>query len=254
MPAHDQLQLDGIATCLRRDLTCADHGRSGRRTGGTGPSHRARPITPRCEDSQELIQANLGGKGLNENHVALAPTAPAACRYRCSAASLSSPARIRQRGCPGSAQTAPRKQRSLGSERGLATPSPDEKGEITLGPSMMIMPRDPYSTLGRSCEPAYQVDLPARELRGDVTRWLAAGPRRAAMRRAARSPGREPHPRSSPPGRGPDRVTGGRGRGVAGAPRSAELGYSPVPSGAGSVSLTCWSGPDCSSPGCGGTG
>jgi hypothetical protein len=53
------------------------------------------------------------------------------------------------------------------------------------------MPLDPYSTLGRSCEPAYQVDLPARGLRGDLTRWLAAGPRLAATRRAARPPGRE---------------------------------------------------------------
>ena len=77
-------------------------------------------------------------------------------------------------GRPGSAQEVPRKQRSLGSERGLATPSPDGKGEITLGPSLKIMPLDPYSTLGRSCEPAYQVDLPVRRLRGDVTRWLAA--------------------------------------------------------------------------------
>ena len=41
-------------------------------------------------------------------------------------------ARVRQRGCPDSTQPVPRKQRSLGSERGLATPSPDEKGEMTL--------------------------------------------------------------------------------------------------------------------------
>jgi hypothetical protein len=54
-------------------------------------------------------------------------------------------------------QKTPRKRRSLGSERGLATPSPDGKGEIILGPSMIMMPLDPYSTLGRSCEPAYQV-------------------------------------------------------------------------------------------------
>ena len=47
-------------------------------------------------------------------------------------------------------------QRSLGSERGLATPSPDGKGEIPLGPSMKIMPVDSYSTLGRSCEPAFK--------------------------------------------------------------------------------------------------
>ena len=59
----------------------------------------------------------------------------------------------------GSSQETPRKHKSLDSERGLATPSPDGKGEITLGPSMKIMPLDPYSTLGRSCEPAYQVDF-----------------------------------------------------------------------------------------------
>ena len=34
----------------------------------------------------------------------------------------------------------PRQQKSLGSERGLATPSPDGKGEITLSPSIKIMP------------------------------------------------------------------------------------------------------------------
>lgn len=50
----------------------------------------------------------------------------------------------------------PRQQRSLGSERGLATPSPDGKGEIPLGPSVKIMPVDSYSTLGRSCEPAFK--------------------------------------------------------------------------------------------------
>jgi len=70
-----------------------------------------------------------------------------------------------------------RKQRSLGSERGLATPSPDGKGEMTLSPSMKIMPVDPYNTLGRSCEPAYQVDG-RRGLRGDVTRW----PKRTGLR------------------------------------------------------------------------
>jgi hypothetical protein len=31
-------------------------------------------------------------------------------------------------------------ERSLGSERGLATPSPDGEGEITLSPSIKIMP------------------------------------------------------------------------------------------------------------------
>ena len=52
--------------------------------------------------------------------------------------------------------TRPEQQRSLGSERGLATPSPDGKGEIPLGPSLKIMPVDSYSTLGRSCEPAFK--------------------------------------------------------------------------------------------------
>lgn len=50
----------------------------------------------------------------------------------------------------------PGQRRSLGSERGLATPSPDGKGEIALRPSMKIMPVDSYSTLGRSCEPAFK--------------------------------------------------------------------------------------------------
>jgi hypothetical protein len=64
-------------------------------------------------------------------------------------------------------------------------------------------------------------------LRGDLTRWLAGGPhalagswpRLAAMKRAARSPGREApgreaHPRSSLRGPGPDPVADGHGRGV----------------------------------------
>ena len=58
----------------------------------------------------------------------------------------------RRRGTGKTPQTA----RSLGSERGLATPSPDGKGEIPLGPSLKIMPVDSYSTLGRSCEPAFK--------------------------------------------------------------------------------------------------
>jgi hypothetical protein len=99
----------------------------------------------------------------------------------------------------------PGQRRSLGSERGLATPSPDGKGEIALGPSMKIMPVDSYSTLGRSCEPAFKWILLGAGLRGGVRRSLSAGPRRAATRRAARSPGREAHPRSSPLGPGPDR-------------------------------------------------
>ena len=79
----------------------------------------------------------------------------------------------------------PGQRRSLGSERGLATPSPDGKGEIALGPSMKIMPVDSYSTLGRSCEPAFKWILLGAGLRGGVRRSLSAGPRRAATRRAA---------------------------------------------------------------------
>ena len=82
----------------------------------------------------------------------------------------------------------PRQQRSLGSERGLATPSPDGKGEIPLGPSMKIMPVDSYSTLGRSCEPAFKwIPDPGRAgsgrgPHGSVRRSLVAGPRWAAAR------------------------------------------------------------------------
>jgi hypothetical protein len=90
---------------------------------------------------------------------------------------------------PGSDQARhPRQQRSLGSERGLATPSPDGKGEIPLGPSMKIMPVDSYSTLGRSCEPAFKwIPDPGqagsgRGLRGGVRRSRVAGPRWAATR------------------------------------------------------------------------
>ncbi len=90
-------------------------------------------------------------------------------------------------GTPGNDQARrPRQQRSLGSERGLATPSPDGKGEISLGPSVTIMPVDSYSTLGRSCEPAFKwIPDPGqagsgRGLRGSVRRWRVAGPRWAA--------------------------------------------------------------------------
>ena len=86
-------------------------------------------------------------------------------------------------GTPGSYQARrPRQQRSLGSERGLATPSPDGKGEISLGPSVTIMPVDSYSTLGRSCEPAFKwIPDPGqarsgRGLRDSVRRSRVAGP------------------------------------------------------------------------------
>jgi hypothetical protein len=82
----------------------------------------------------------------------------------------------------------PRQQRSLGSERGLATPSPDGKGEIPLGPSLKIMPVDSYSTLGRSCEPAFKwIPDPGqagsgRGPRGGVRCSRVAGPRWVATR------------------------------------------------------------------------
>src|SRR5437773_8968369 len=89
------------------------------------------------------------------------------------AAGLGGQARIRQE------NPEPRQQRSLGSERGLATPSPDGKGEIPLGPSLKIMPVDSYSMLGRSCEPAYQVDLlsagAARRRHALAGGWSATG-------------------------------------------------------------------------------
>jgi hypothetical protein len=90
------------------------------------------------------------------------------------------------------------------------------KARLPLGPSTKIMPVDSYSTLGRSCEPAFKwiSGRTRRALRGDATRWRVAGPRRAARRRAARSPDREVHPRSSRPGLGPDPPAGGRGRNV----------------------------------------
>ncbi len=73
----------------------------------------------------------------------------------------------------------PRQQGSLGSERGLATPSPDGKGEIALGPPIKIMPVDSYSTLGRSCEPAFKWILlgagAARRRQALAGGWSAPG-------------------------------------------------------------------------------
>jgi hypothetical protein len=108
-----------------------------------------------------------------------------ACVHSCVRSSV----RARPGRTPGSDQARqPRQQRSLGSERGLATPSPDGKGEIPLGPSVKIMPVDSYSTLGRSCEPAFKwISDPGqagsgRGLRGGVRRSRVAGPRWAATR------------------------------------------------------------------------
>jgi hypothetical protein len=78
--------------------------------------------------------------------------------------------------------------------------------------------------------------LAGRGLPGSVRRSRVAGRRWAATRRAARSPDREAHPRSSRPDPGPDNWRP-RPKGT-GAPRSAELGYSPAPSGADSLSVT----------------
>ena len=121
-------------------------------------------------------------------------------------------------------QAPARTQKGLGSERGLATPSPDGKGEIPLGPSVKIMPVDSYSTLGRSCEPAFK--------------WIP-DPGRARIRaRAARQ-------RQTPAG-GWSALGGHEvscsftwpGR-VLARPEAPNPGTRPVPSGAGSVSLTC---------------
>ena len=124
----------------------------------------------------------------------------------------------------------PQAVKSLGSERGLATPSPDGKGEKSLGPSIKIMPGDSYSTLGRSCEPAYQVDLRcagAAGRRNELAGGWSADGRRAATRRVARLPDREVHLSSSRRGPGPDPASDGRGRGLPvrrAALSSAELG------------------------------
>jgi hypothetical protein len=89
--------------------------------------------------------------------------------------------RVRPGRTPGSDQARhPRQRRSLGSERGLATPSPDGKGEIPLGPSVKIMPVDSYSTLGRSCEPAF------KWIRRAQPRPSPAQPRPQSRARAAR--------------------------------------------------------------------
>ena len=94
--------------------------------------------------------------------------------------------RVRPGRTPGSDQARhPGQQRSLGSERGLATPSPDGKGEIPLGPSVKIMPVDSYSTLGRSCEPAFKW---IRQAQPRAQPWPAPSrsPRPQSRARAAR--------------------------------------------------------------------
>jgi hypothetical protein len=185
-PAQDQLQPNVTAARLRPDVIRSGPQRSRRHGPGTGLSPR---VVENSQDRSGEPQAGRESRrpgGAASDAVPILPLSGLP----------SSSARIRHRRCPGRAQTALRKHRSLGSERGLATPSPDGKGEITLSPSMKIMPLDPYNTLGRSCEPAYQVDC-----RGGAARRrhaLAGGwSRPAATRRAARSPGWKPHPRSS---------------------------------------------------------
>jgi len=115
-------------------------------------------------------------------------------------------------------------QRSLGSERGLATPSPDGKGEITLGPSKKIMPLDPYSTLGRSCEPAYQVDLPGAGLRrrhAPAGGWPVPGGHEASCSVTWPASSPEVRPVRS---RGLIRWPGGHGRGLAARPEAPNSG------------------------------
>ena len=108
---------------------------------------------------------------------------------------------------------------------------------MTLGPSKKIMPLDPYSTLGRSCEPAHQVDSPTRGLGDDVTRWPATGVRGSNWSVPTASLRWRPSGEllAYPAGK----LTRGAARAVPGvigdwrprtpgAPRSAELGYSPA--------------------------
>jgi hypothetical protein len=78
---------------------------------------------------------------------------------------------------PGSHSGSAQKAKKPGLGAGPGHPEPRRKGEMTLGPSKKIMPLDPYSTLGRSCEPAYQVDSPTRGLGDDVKLWPATGVR-----------------------------------------------------------------------------
>ena len=175
-------------------------------------------MTPRCENSQDRSRRaprtggteretrRPGDAGPGHGYGPPRPRCRCRCRRNRSAASRASPSRIRAARRHGSTQKTPRKQRSLDSERGLATPSPDGKGEITLGPSLKIMPLDPYSTLGRSCEPAYQVDLPPAGP-GACVAMSRAGwrlvPGVAAARRAARPPGRKLRAVRSPRSRNP---------------------------------------------------
>ena len=169
-PAQDQLQLNGTAARLRPDAIRTRHPHPTTAQQATWATHW--PVTPRCENSQDRSRGTSDWAGV----VATGGAALGCGAETATQRSPSSSAGSRQRECPGSAQTAPRKYRSLGSERGLATPSPDGKGEIALGPSMKIMPVDPYNTLGRSCEPAYQVDR-RREAARRRHALAAAGPR-----------------------------------------------------------------------------
>jgi hypothetical protein len=202
---QDQLQLNGTAARLRPDLIRTRPRRSRRHGQRSGLSpHVVR--TPRIGGCEP--QAGRESWPLAARPWAAVPRLPL------------SGLRPHQ---PGSgienAQVAPGRHRSLDSERGLATPSPDGKGEIALGPSMKIMPVDPYNMLGRSCEPAYQVDC-----------------RREAARRRhapASAPGRRDELLGHLAGKltqgpGPDPVTDGRGRGVPAHPEAPELRYSPA--------------------------
>jgi len=191
-------------TTRRVTRTRRRHMAGSRRRDWDAARHDCPPGTPGDRSGEPY-----GDSGLSPDHERRAAGGPRPwCRCRRVAARPTGSA-SQQTGSE-DAQITPRKQRSLGSERGLATPSPDGKGEITLGPSKKIMPLDPYSTLGRSCEPAYQVDLPGAGLRGDVTRWLATGrarqPRGELLGHLAGS-----SPRSSRSSPGPDPVTGGHG-------------------------------------------
>ena len=148
-----------------------------RRTGGSEPMERhetpdavrSGAVKPRVQcvrvraQARAHSRADRAGPGqfplLRLARVCSASSlaAPACAHASGLAPTLASEQAPGQAGTPGSDQARrPRQQRSLGSERGLATPSPDGKGEISLGPSVTIMPVDSYSTLGRSCEPAFK--------------------------------------------------------------------------------------------------
>ncbi len=169
---------------------------------GTGPSYRA-VRTPRTDPG-----APRSRRGPNEG-----PTArPTALRPPPLTGLSVLTGQDQATRTPGSHSGSAQKAKKPGLGAGPGHPEPRRKGEMTLGPSMKIMPLDPYSTLGRSCEPAYQVDSAAGP------RWRPSGELLACLAgKLTRGPAR------SVPG-----LIGDWQPRTPGAPRSAELGYSPA--------------------------